>query len=135
MFRRRPAAPADQAHTGGNKASRVRRHVFRRAQVEIPALDVTRLTRVRLGRQPYIYDVGYALDSFKHRRGSDAAVNADHASAALDQFGRKLLGRRTVEAGAILFRSHLRDDRKITDAAYRGNGGANLVEVAKSFQD
>ena len=135
MLRRRPATPADQAHTGGDEAPRIRRHVFRRTEIEIAALDVARLTGVRLRREPYIDDVGDALDSLEHRRGSDAAVNADDVGAALDQLRRELLRRRTVEAGAILFRGHLRDDRQVADAAHRGNGGADLVQVAEGFED
>src|SRR5689334_22012 len=68
MLRRRPATAPNQAHTGGNEAPRVRRHIFRGTEIEIAALDVARLTRIRLRREPYIYDVGDALDSFKHRR-------------------------------------------------------------------
>src|SRR4029453_346862 len=65
----------------------------------------------------------------------DAAVNADHAGAALDQLRRELFRRRTVEAGAILFRGHLRDDRQVTDTADRGDGRANLVQVAEGLED
>ena len=135
MLRRRSAAAADQAHTGRDEAPRIRRHVLRRTEIEIAALDVARLTGVRLRREPYIYDVGDALDSFKHRRGPNAAVNADDVGAALDQLWRELLGWRAVEAGAILFRSHLRDDRQIADAADGGNRRANFVEVAEGLEN
>src|SRR6185436_13955126 len=73
--------------------------------------------------------------SFKHWRGPDAAVNADHVSAALDQLRREPLCGRTVEAVPILFRSHLRDDGEIANTADRGDGGADLVEVPKRLED
>ena len=80
-------------------------------------------------------DVGDALDSFEHRRRSDAAVDADDVGAARDQRRRELLGRRAVEADAVLFGRHLRDDRQIAHRADGRDRRANLVQVAERFED
>ena len=54
VLRRRAAAAADQPHARGDEAPRVRRHVFRRTQIEVAAFDVARLAGVGLRRQPHI---------------------------------------------------------------------------------
>ena len=135
VFRGRAAAAADQAHTRGDEPPRIRRHVFRRAQVQVAALDVAWPAGVGLRRQPHVGHIADALDCLEHWRRADAAVDTDNARAARDQIRGKLLGRRAVQGGAIFFGSHLRDDRQVAHAAHRGDRGANLVQVAKSLED
>ena len=48
---------------------------------------------------------------------------------------RELLGRRAVEAVAILLGRHLRDDGQVADAADGGDRRADLVEVAERLED
>ena len=56
VLRRRPAAAADEADAGVDEAPRVRRHVVRRAEIEIAALDVARLAGVGLRRELLVRD-------------------------------------------------------------------------------
>ncbi len=73
------------------------------------------------------------LDRLEHRRRPDAAVHADDVGVRFER-RRELLGRRAVEAVAVLLDRHLRHDGQIADAADRGDGGADLGQVAERFQ-
>ena len=48
---------------------------------------------------------------------------------------RELLRRRSIEAVAIVFDCHLRNDRRCRDAPHRADRGANLVQVAERLED
>ncbi len=133
---RRPAAAANQAHTGGHEASRVRRHVFRRTQVDVAPLDIARPSGVGHGRQPDVADDGSEpLDRLEHGRRPDAAVHANDAGPAFEQHRRELFRRRPVETVAVLLGRHLRHDGQRADLPHRRNRGANLVEVAERLED
>ena len=111
---RRPAAAADETHAVLDEAPRVRRHVFRRAQVDVAALDVARLPALGCAESGSRDDAADALDRLEHRRGPDAAVDADDGRRrARSSAGHELLGRRAVEAVAVLLGRHLRDDRQV----------------------
>src|SRR5262249_31977474 len=58
----------------------------------------------------------------------------DVSPGALQRW-RERLGRRAVEAAAIVFGRHLRDDRKTRHRAHRADRGLQLVEVAERLED
>ena len=76
----------------------------------------------------------HPLERLEHRRGPDAAVQADDVGAARFELGHERLGRRAVEAVAVLFGGHLRDDRQVADAAHRADRRADLVHVAEGLE-
>ncbi len=132
---RRPAAAADQPHVVLNEATRVRRHVFRRAEIDVAPLDVARLSGVGLGRERARGDGGHPFDGVEHRRRADRAVQPDDGRAARFQIRREALGRRAVQRVAVLLGGHLRDDRPIGHAPHRVDRGADLVQVAERLED
>ena len=135
MLGRGPAAAAHQADAALHEPARVRRHVFRRRQVDVAAFDVTRLAGVWLRRQAAIRRAAHPLDRLEHRRGADAAVDADDGHAFAVQLRHELLRRRAVEAVAVLLGRHLRDDGQIADRAHGGNRRADLVHVTERLED
>ena len=135
MLRRRAAASADDADVVHDEAPGVRRHVLRRAQVDVAPLDVARLSRVGLCRQPAAGDGGHALDRVEHRCRTDGTVDADHRRAALLELRRELLGRRAVERVAVLLGRHLRDDRDVRHAPHGIDRRADFVQIAERLED
>jgi hypothetical protein len=118
-----------------NEAARVRRHVFRRAQVDVAALDVARLAGVRLGGQADPRHRRHPLDRLEHRRRSDRAIHADHRGPPPFELGRKLLRRRAVERVAVLVGRHLGDDRQVRQRADGVERRADLAQVAERFEN
>ena len=82
VFRRRAAAAADQARAGGDEAARVARHVVRRTEIQVAAVDVARAAGVRLRGQPRVRRAApCARRSRASRAGPTAAVDADDIRA------------------------------------------------------
>ena len=134
VLRRRPAAPADEADPVGDEAARVRRHVLGRAEIDVAAFDLARLSGVRLRRQLDRRDAREPLDRFEHRRRTDAAVQPDDVGAPALELGHEGLRRRAVARVAVLLGRHLRDDRQVADRADGANRGADLVDVAEGLE-
>ena len=114
---------------------RVRRHVFGRTQINIAALDVARLARVRLGGEAQLGNRCHPLDGLEHRRGTDTAVDADERGAAALQLRDETLGRGAVERVAAFLRGHLGDDRRGRDAANRLDRRTDFVQIAERLED
>ena len=135
VIRRRAAASTDQANAPLGETPRVRRHVFGRRQVDRAPFDIARPSGVGLRGQPNRRRRGHALERLEHVRGTDAAIDADEIGPCRLQRRRELLRRRAVERVAIVLDRHLRHDRQRADAAHGGNRRADLVQVAKRFED
>ena len=78
--------------------------------------------------------LGHPFDRFQHRRGSHAAIDADHAGAELFEVRHEGFGRRAVERVAIFFSGDLGDDREVRQAAHRSDRGADLVDIAERLE-
>ena len=135
VIRRRPAAAADDLRAVQDEPAGVRRHVLGRTQIDVPPFDVARFPGIGLGGQPCVRRARHPLDRLEHGRGADAAVEADDLRPGLDQRRRELFRRRPVKAVPVVFGRHLGDDRKLTDAADRADGGLDLVQVAEGLED
>ena len=118
-----------------HEAARVRGHVLRRAQIDVPPLDVTRLAGVGLGRQAKVGDRFHAFDGFEHRSGPDGAVDADERGPALFELGGEALGRRAIERVAVLLGRHLRHDRQVAERPYGVDGRTDFVQVTERLED
>ncbi len=134
VLRGRPAAPADQANPVGDEAARVRRHVLGRAEVDVAAFDLARLSRVRLGRQLHGRDAREPLDRLEHRCRTDAAVEPDDVRPPPFELRHEGLRRSAVAGVPVFLGRHLRDDREVADRADRTNRGADLVDVPERLE-
>ncbi len=134
VLRRRAAAAADQAHAGGDEAPRVGRHVLRRREIDVAALDVARPSGVGLHREARRRALGDPLDRLEHRRRPDAAVQADDVGAERLELRGELLRRRAVGGDAVVAGGELRDHRLVRDGADAADGGAELGDVAEGLE-
>src|SRR5437660_10613493 len=89
MIRRGSAASADQLYASSHEFSRVARHVFRRAEIDIPSLDRARHAGVRLGGQGKSSDCSHAFNRVQHRDRPYAAVDADYVDVPFREAGGK----------------------------------------------
>src|SRR2546429_2132832 len=110
MIRRGSAASADQLYAGSHEFSRVARHVFRRAEIDIPSLDRARHAGVRLGGQGKSSDCSHAFNRVQHRDWPYAAVDADYVDVPFREAGGKSLRGGAIEAVPIFVDRHLGDD-------------------------
>src|SRR5438874_4275032 len=83
MLRRGPATTADEPHAIPYKLLRIRRHVLRRAEVDISSLDILRFSRIRLHGQLLRRDSSDSLDDIQHRLRTHTAVQANNICAPL----------------------------------------------------
>jgi hypothetical protein len=133
---RRAAATADQPDARPDEPPGVGRHVVRRAEIQVAAVDVARLAGVgHRGQQGTRHRLGEAFDGVEHRGGADAAVDPEHVGAKLHQLRPELLHRRAVQGVAILGGGQHRDDRPIAHTADGPDRRADLVDVAEGLED
>jgi hypothetical protein len=131
-----PAAAADEADAGSDEAPGVSRHVVRRAEVQVPAVDIARLAGIGHRREQRTgHRLGEPLDRVEHRRRADAAVDAEHVGAELDELRPELLDRGPIQRVAVLGGGQHRDDGHAAHRAHRADGGPELVHVAERLED
>src|SRR3954466_2618545 len=126
VFRRGPATTADEPDAAADEPLRVRSHVLGRAQINVSSFDLARPAGVRLRGQLHGRHLRHPLDRFEHRRRPDAAIQPNDLRAEVLERRHERFRRRPVEAVAIFFSRHLRDDRQVADAAHRTDRRADL---------
>ena len=135
MVRRGAAASANQLHARGHEFSRVARHVFRRAEIDIPSFDRARHAGIRLCGQGQGSHRPHALDRVQHRDRSHAAVDAEHIDIPFRQAGGKGLGVGAIEAVAVFVDRDLGDDGNLRIHVAAGEHGLmQLFDVAEGFE-
>src|ERR1017187_4002403 len=129
------AASANQLDPGSHKFSRVARHVFRGAEINIPPFNGARHAGVRLRGQRQGSDGPNSLDGVQHGDRPDTAVDAKHVDIPFRQPGGKSLRIRTVEAVAVFINRDLGNDGKLRIHIAAGEYRlVQLFDVAKGFQ-
>src|SRR5208283_3474500 len=101
MVWRGATATTDQTHTDVDEPARVLRHVLRRAEIDIAALDGARHSGVRLRRERRGGHGAHALHRVQHGDRSDAAVASDNVRAPSLDLRTVMLRTGSIKAVAI----------------------------------
>src|SRR5215510_9985877 len=136
VFRSRTAAPADNSYAMLNELLRIRRHVFRRAQVDVAAFDVPWLACVGLHGQFSGSRLLQALHDVEHCLRTHAAIQSDDVRSPLIQAAGEYLWWRAFGTVSVVFYRHLNDEWVIrTDITYGANRGVDFVQIEKCFEN
>ena len=136
MLRSGSAAAAHQRHAYADKLLRVIRHIFGRAQIDVPSLNVARHAGVGLRRKRSRRHRANPLHGVEHGNRADAAIAADDVGAPLLQLRAVVLGAGAIEAVAVFIDGHLRHDRQLWIDLARGEQGlVQLLQIAEGFQN
>ena len=135
MLRRRPAASAYQAHSRSHELARITRHILRRTQIDVAALDRSRHTGIGLGRQRQGSERTDTFNHIQHRHRAHAAIAADDVGAPAFNSWCKALRSRAVEAVPVFINGDVGHHRDFgIHVPGRQNRLVKLLDVAEGFQ-
>ncbi len=128
------AAATDDAGAGFDHAAGVTGHVLGTGHVDLAVTHVAWQARVGLGGNGDADHARQGFDRFQDAVRPHTAVDTYRICAACHEVGPEA-GRIGSESGsAIVADGHLGDDRQVAFGTNRGNGRADLIDVAEGFQ-
>ncbi len=130
------AAAADDLRAGGDGFAGEAGHVFRRAEVDVAALDGAGHAGIGHGGEGKRGGFAHGLNGGEHGGRAGGAVDADGACAPLGEQGGGLLGRGAVEAVAFVVDGDHDQHGQMGGHFARGDESfAGLVERGHGFDD
>ncbi len=135
MLRCRPTATTHKPRSALGETASVTGQVFRRAEVNVPALDRARHSRIGLRGELFARHCCHDLERLQDGRRTYAAIEPNDVRAPLVQFAGEVLGQCPDGRAAVILHRHLHNHGQGAHVTCGEQGLVGFVRVAHGFHN
>src|SRR5208337_1000322 len=135
MLRCRPTATTHESRSALDETASITGHVFRRAEVDVPALNRARHSRIGLCGELSARYCRHALQRLQDSRRTYAAIKPNDVRAPLVQFAGEVLGQYSDGRAAVILHCHLYNHAQRADITCREQSLVGFIRVDHGFDN